>query len=89
MGVPCLTLRDETEWVAIIETGWNKLVGADQKSILDNWFNFVPPVDHPAIYGFGTAGQQIAEILNKPGVKELGPKKIHSNNPNPLDEVNS
>jgi len=89
MEVPCLTLRDETEWVAIIETGWNKLVGADQKLILDNWFNFVHPVDHPAIYGTGTAGQRIAEIINNPGVYKLESKNVLINNPNSLDKVNS
>lgn len=89
MGIPCLTLRDETEWGATIETGWNKLVGADQKLILDNWFNFVPPVEHPAIYGIGTAGQRIAEILNNFGVYEFQSKNVLGNNLNLLDEVNS
>ena len=43
LSVPCLTLRDETEWVATVDTGWNKLVGADQTLILDAWFDFIPP----------------------------------------------
>jgi UDP-N-acetylglucosamine 2-epimerase len=75
MKVPCLTLRDETEWVATLETGWNKLVGANQKLILDTWFNFTPPSEHPPIYGVGTAAQRIAEILNIPLVWELEQNK--------------
>ena len=63
LKIPCLTLRDESEWVATIETGWNKLVGADQKMIMDAWFHFVPPNEHPPIYGTGRAAQQIAQIL--------------------------
>jgi UDP-GlcNAc3NAcA epimerase len=89
MEIPCLTLRDETEWSATIETGWNKLVGADQKLILDNWFNFVPPVEHPAIYGIGNAGQRIAEVLNNPGNFELEPKNVLRSDLNSLNEVNS
>ena len=89
MSIPCLTLRDETEWGATIETGWNKLVGADQKSILDHWHNFVPPVEHPAIYGVGTAGQQIAEVLNGHQSYELEQKDILGNDLNSLNEVNS
>ena len=65
MSVPCLTLRDETEWTATVETGWNKLVGADAKMIVDNWFNFAPPAEHPFIYGDGTAALRIAGILNE------------------------
>ena len=64
MKVPCLTLRDETEWTATLEAGWNKLVGADQELILDAWSNFSPPAEHPAIYGAGNAAQRIAKILN-------------------------
>ena len=33
-GVPCITMRDETEWVETVNLGWNKLVGASTESIL-------------------------------------------------------
>ena len=64
LAKPCLTLRDETEWIETVETGWNKLVGADREMILENWFDFKPPQEHPPIYGTGTAAQQIAEIIS-------------------------
>jgi len=83
MGIPCLTLRDETEWGATIETGWNKLVGADKDTILDNWFSFASPTEHPPIYGTGNAANCIAVILNDPAVwnreeKNVVGKKLNS-----------
>ena len=75
LKVPCLTLRNETEWVATVETGWNMLVGADQKLILDYWFNFVPPTEHPPVYGNGVSGQRIVEILN-----QVAAQKLNNNN---------
>ncbi len=31
---PCITLRNETEWIETLEDGWNQLVGADAEAIL-------------------------------------------------------
>jgi UDP-N-acetylglucosamine 2-epimerase len=34
LQIPCLTLRDETEWKETVQSGWNRLVGTDSHSIL-------------------------------------------------------
>ncbi len=35
LGVPCITLRENTEWVEMLEGGWNVLVGADKGRIVE------------------------------------------------------
>ncbi|HAV76786.1 MAG TPA: UDP-N-acetylglucosamine 2-epimerase (non-hydrolyzing), partial [Anaerolineae bacterium] len=65
MGKPCITLRDETEWTETVEVGWNKLVGVDVEGIVSEWMTFTPPSDQPPIFGDGTAGEKIAEILGR------------------------
>lgn len=64
LSTPCLTLRDETEWTETVTTGWNRLVGVDPEAILGAWRSFVPPAEHPAIFGDGTAGARIAAVLS-------------------------
>jgi UDP-GlcNAc3NAcA epimerase len=35
LSVPCITLREETEWIETVEAGWNFVVGADKSAIID------------------------------------------------------
>ena len=65
LGVPCLTLRDETEWVETVDVGWNQVVGVDPDQVRSAWRNINPPEAHPPIYGDGTASQRIANILGR------------------------
>jgi UDP-GlcNAc3NAcA epimerase len=64
LGIPCLTLRDKTEWIETIEAGWNKLVGTEPGRVIAAWFGFVPPAERPSIFGDGTAAQRIVQILD-------------------------
>jgi UDP-N-acetylglucosamine 2-epimerase len=65
LGVPCVTLRDQTEWVETVESGWNTLAGADSTSILDAVRSCELPLDHPSLYGSGCAAQAcVTEIAN-------------------------
>ncbi|NLD42703.1 MAG: UDP-N-acetylglucosamine 2-epimerase (non-hydrolyzing) [Chloroflexi bacterium] len=63
LNVPCLTLRDETEWEETVTAGWNTLVGVDPERILEAWARCSPPTHHPDIYGDGTASERIVRIL--------------------------
>ncbi|MHC4713023.1 MAG: non-hydrolyzing UDP-N-acetylglucosamine 2-epimerase [Planctomycetota bacterium] len=62
---PCVTLRDETEWVETVESGWNRLVGADAARIVSavEHFETVRLGEPPALYGDGDAGGRIAAVL--------------------------
>jgi len=64
LSTPCITLRDETEWVETVEAGWNLLTGANGAAILAAATAFLPPNAHPPLYGDATAGLQIAASLN-------------------------
>lgn len=63
LGKPCLTLRDETEWIETVNVGWNKLVGTNPAQVLPAWFSFAPPAEQPPIFGDGNTGRQIVQIL--------------------------
>jgi UDP-GlcNAc3NAcA epimerase len=68
LGIPCLTLRHETEWMETVEAGWNRLVGTDPATIMDAWRTFELPPERPAIFGDGHASQHIAAILESESI---------------------
>jgi len=64
LAVPCITLRDETEWVETVECGWNTLTGTNPEKILVALQTPAPSTAPPQIYGDGHAAERIASILN-------------------------
>jgi UDP-N-acetylglucosamine 2-epimerase len=69
--IPCVVLRDETEWTELVDVGWNKIAGTKVPDILEavrlslhedfgqkEWIDF---------YGGGRAGRRIAEVLKNLG----------------------
>ncbi|MBC8122828.1 MAG: UDP-N-acetylglucosamine 2-epimerase (non-hydrolyzing) [Gemmatimonadaceae bacterium] len=63
LGVPCLTVRDETEWQETVASGWNRLVTAEVQAILVALEQEVIPQNRPPCYGDGQAAQRIAGVL--------------------------
>ena len=61
-GVPCITLREETEWVETVSTGWNTLVGVDRDRFVEA-LGGERPAERPPIFGDGKAAQHIAEVV--------------------------
>ncbi len=65
-AVPCLTLRDETEWTELVDCGWNALCPPESAkavaTAIRGRLSSVPD-DRPALYGDGTASTRIAESL--------------------------
>ena len=66
LGVRCFTLREETEWVETIESGWNVLTGTNAKRIVGEVGHLEKRRKYPKgrkIYGDGKASQKIVKIL--------------------------
>jgi UDP-GlcNAc3NAcA epimerase len=60
--VPCITLRDETEWVETVQSGWNQLVGADRERILAAFHQTPKPkMAQISPYGEGQAARAIVK----------------------------
>jgi len=74
-GVPCVTLRDETEWTETVYGGWNLIAGANFDQIIHAVYQAkkgVPILE----YGHGNASENIVEILLAGEVKSN--KKVFS-----------
>lgn len=64
-GKPCVTLRDETEWVELVEHGCNSVAGSDTECIYREYKQMIKKqIDFDwNLYGEGEAGQKIVNIL--------------------------
>lgn len=63
LRVPCITLRDNTEWVETVEEGWNILAGADYEKIRKFIKEFEVPKKSKKMFGDGKASIKINELL--------------------------
>ena len=65
LSVPCVTIREETEWVETVKTGWNTIVGFNSEKILTAALKAFPIDNHPNLYGDGQAASRIINYLIK------------------------
>jgi UDP-GlcNAc3NAcA epimerase len=62
---PCITLRDSTEWIELVDAGWNTLTGANTERIIFSLRNLQIPSEYPAFYGDGNSAKNICGTLKK------------------------
>ena len=63
-GIPCVTMRDTTEWVETVDLGWNHLVDLDAEKALAA-LREEPSGARPAVYGDGRAGHHVVEAIGQ------------------------
>lgn len=63
MAKPCITLRDETEWVETVDNGWNIITGCDKEKIIKAIKYFKPECERENHFGDGNAADKIVEVL--------------------------
>ncbi|MGA2163554.1 MAG: UDP-N-acetylglucosamine 2-epimerase (non-hydrolyzing) [Solirubrobacteraceae bacterium] len=67
-GVPCITLRDRTEWVETMQAGWNTLVDLDPAAVLAA-LERQPPEERPELYGDGHAAERCVRAIDTLGAR--------------------
>lgn len=62
---PCITMRDETEWVETVNNGWNVIVGSNSNKIIDALENFNPTGTPASVFGNGDTSSIITDIIEQ------------------------
>ena len=65
LGIRCITLREETEWVETVKCGWNKIVGVNENQIISAIEDWHPTEIRLSYYGDGTAADKMKNIIIK------------------------
>ena len=65
LEVPCITLRETTEWTETVALGWNRLTGLDRSRVLAALADLSPPAAHPELYGGGRAGAAVVDAIGR------------------------
>lgn len=63
VGVRCITLREETEWVETVSAGWNSLAGVNKEKIVALFETWFPKQERKLLYGDGHSSEKITRIL--------------------------
>ncbi len=63
--VPCITLRDETEWVETVQSGWNQVVGTSTTKIMECFEKIQIQEEKFDFYGDGNAASKIVDHLTQ------------------------
>jgi UDP-GlcNAc3NAcA epimerase len=63
LGIPCVTLRDTTEWVETVDAGWNVLVDLDRDAALAA-LERTPPPERTELYGGGHAAERVRDVVS-------------------------
>ena len=66
LGVPCIPLRDNTEWVETVNDGWNVLAGTDTEKIIKPAREFNRTHSQSGIFGRG-ACEEITKNISEIG----------------------
>jgi len=65
LKTPCITLRNETEWIETVKDKWNILVGCDENKISQAIKEFNPKTKQHSYFGNGNAVKKIVNIINR------------------------